>query len=332
MLHRACRLLIGQPSLQRWRRVGGGPAAFRFLTAADPGPYKRPRGRAPRNAVWDALVGQWVDSSKGDTGTTDESSSVPLVPTAQRKRISFEEYLVSKGLLDSLVEAGEQFKAQELFDRLLDRGKANEHHLHKMLQATYTSAEMRKLASRAKEAGVAITAITYNTLLSTLLIEGRADEAEGLQREMVQRGIDPDKNTAAVLGRTQEKLSKKRSLLLARLLKDGKTSLAWTLFDGLLERGLVDEYHLTTMLKVCPSCDEQRALVQRVEEAGSSRLQHAPQFLAHRGTHRGCGGFAAGDGTARHRAERAHCQGARQVSGASQQDAYDNVGADAGRR
>ena len=268
MLHRACRLLTGQPSLQRWRRVAGGPAAFRFLTAADPGPYKRPRGRAPRNAVWDALVGQWVDSSKGDTGTTDESSSVPLVPTAQRKRISFEEYLVSKGLLDSLVEAGEQFKAQELFDRLLDRGKANEHHLHKMLQATYTSAEMRKLASRAKEAGVAITAITYNTLLSTLLIEGRADEAEGLQREMVQRGIDPDKNTAAVLGRTQERLSKKRFWLLARLLKHGKTSLAWTLFDGLLERGLVDEYHLTTMLKVCPSCDEQRALVQRVEEAG----------------------------------------------------------------
>ena len=108
---------------------------------------------------------------------------------------------------------------------------------------------------------MAITAMTYNTLLSTLLIEGRADEAEGLQREMVQRGIDPDKNTAAVLGRTQERLSKKRFWLLARLLKHGKTSLAWTLFDGLLERGLVDEYHLTTMLKVCPSCDEQRALV-----------------------------------------------------------------------
>ena len=263
MLHRACRLLIGQPSLQRWSRVGGGPAAFRFLTAADPGPYKRPRGRAPRNEVWDALVGQWVDSSKGDTGTTDEPSSVPLVQTAQRALD-----LVSKGLLDSLVEAGEQIKARELFDRLLDRGQANEHLLRKIFQATYTGAEMRKLASRAEEAGVAITAMTYNTLLSTLLIEGHAEEVEALQQEMVQRGIDPDEHTAAVLGRTQERLSKKRFWLLARLLKDGKTSLAWTLFDRLLERGLASEYHLTTMLKACSSCDEQRALVQRAEEAG----------------------------------------------------------------
>ena len=40
---------------------------------------------------------------------------------------------------------------------------------------------MWKLASRVEEAGVTITALTFNRLLSSHLVEGRADEAEALQ-------------------------------------------------------------------------------------------------------------------------------------------------------
>ena len=51
---------------------------------------------------------------------------------------------------------------------------------------------MWKLASRVEEAGVTITALTFNRLLSSHLVEGRADEAEALQRLMADRGVEPD--------------------------------------------------------------------------------------------------------------------------------------------
>mgnify|MGYP001160815171 CR=1 FL=1 len=61
-------------------------------------------------------------------------------------------------------------------------------------------------------------------LLSSHLVEGRADEAEALQRLMADRGVEPDEHTAAVLARTQERLSQKRLFLLVRMLKEGEAS------------------------------------------------------------------------------------------------------------
>merc|ERR1740130_965210 len=110
--------------------------------------------------------------------------------------------------------------------------------------------------------------MTYNKLLSTLLVEDRANEAEALQQEMVQRGIEPNEHTARVFARSAEHLSKMRTTTLVRMLDGGETSLAWTLFDRLLVRGFASGYHLTTMLKACPSSDKQRALMSRAEAAG----------------------------------------------------------------
>ena len=61
-------------------------------------------------------------------------------------------------------------------------------------------------------------------LLSSHLVEGRADEAEALQRLMADRGVEPDEHTTAVLARTQERLSQKRLFLLVRMLKEGEAS------------------------------------------------------------------------------------------------------------
>ena len=75
--------------------------------------------------------------------------------------------------------------------------------------------------------------------------------------------------TAKVLGANPEEvLSKQCTAQLGRLLKAGETSKAWELFNGLLDRGHADEYHLTTMLKACLSSEKQRVLVSRAEEAG----------------------------------------------------------------
>ena len=260
MLRRACRLLVGQPSPHRynWPRVGIGPAAFRFLAAADPGPFKRPRGRAPRNAAWDASVGQWVHSSEGDTGTGVDTDAIQTARQALLARRS------EMDQLDSLVEGGRQLEARELFGRLLDRRQANEQHLLSIYKITYSAAGMRKLANRAKEAGVQITAMTYNKLLSALQIEGHAEEVEALQQEMAEHGIQPDERTAEVLARSGEHLGKIRTSRLRQLLAEGETRHAWKLFDGLLERGLAGEHHLTTMLKRGCSTQSQRAtLIKR---------------------------------------------------------------------
>ena len=64
--------------------------------------------------------------------------------------------------LHTLLEAGEQSKARELFDRLLDQGQVDENDLGRMMKACYTSTEMWKLASRVEEAGVPITSLTFN--------------------------------------------------------------------------------------------------------------------------------------------------------------------------
>jgi hypothetical protein len=61
-----------------------------------------------------------------------------------------------------LLDAGEQSKAHEMFDRLLDQGQVNEHDLGRVMQACYSSTEMWKLASRVEEAGVPITSLTFN--------------------------------------------------------------------------------------------------------------------------------------------------------------------------
>ena len=254
--------LAGQSTLQRLSgRVSGGPAACRFLTTAGPG-----HGSAPRATFWDKwgsmLFGQGRNEMPQQGDGVGRSAAAADEP--------------HKAELHMLVQASELSKAHALFDSLLDRGEVNESHLGTMLRACYTSTELWKLASRVEEAGVPITAFTYNQLIYVLLIEGRADEVEALQRLMVERGVEPNKHTAAVLARPQLRLSKKRLWALARLVKAGELRLAWELFDGLLSRGHADEYLLTAMLKACPSSDAQQALVKRAEEAGVKTA--APTF------------------------------------------------------
>ena len=179
--------------------------------------------------------------------------------------------------LGRLLKAGETGRAWELFDGLLERGHADEHHLTTMLKACPGSEEQRALVGRAAEAGLEPDTFTYNLLLGKLRVEGRSEKAEALQREMAQRGIQPDEYTAKVLGENPEEVLRKQcTAQLGRLLKAGETTKAWELFDGLLERGRAGEYHLTTMLKACLGCEQQVELVTRAEQAGVTTA--APTF------------------------------------------------------
>ena len=165
---------------------------------------------------------------------------------------------------------GDARKAWALFDGLLERGEVGEYQLTAMLKACPTSTEQRALVSRVEEAGVATSAPTYTLLLGNLLFEGRSGEAEALQLEMERRGIAPDAVTAKVLAKTAEDLGKQRTAVLNRLLRAGEAHRAWELFDGLLERGHADTYHLTTMLKACSTSDERDTLTERAAGKGVS--------------------------------------------------------------
>jgi len=65
--------------------------------------------------------------------------------------------------------------------------------------------------------------------------------------------------------------------VLNRLVKAGDTHRAWELFDGLLERGHADTYHLTSMLKACATSDERDALTERAAGKGLSLPDRIPQ-------------------------------------------------------
>ena len=162
---RAWRLLSAQPSLQRLpRRIGGGPAAVRSLTVSDPGPVRK-----------------LVDSSEDNPKSAEELGKQRTL------------------MLGRLLKVGDAKSAWDMFEGLLEDGQAGEHHLTTMLKACATSNKQRALVSRVEEAGVATAVRTYNSLLDSLRVEGRAEEVEALQQEMERRGIEPNEQTAQVL-------------------------------------------------------------------------------------------------------------------------------------
>ena len=115
---RAWRLLSAQPSLQRLpRRIGGGPAAVRFLTVSEPG-----------------AVGTPVDPSEDAPKSAEELGKQNTL------------------MLGRLLKAGEAPQAWEMFEGLLKEGHAGEHHVTTMLKACASSNEQRALVSRGEEA------------------------------------------------------------------------------------------------------------------------------------------------------------------------------------
>ena len=139
--------LAGQPSLQLQRlprRLVAGRAAVRFLATADPG-----GGSAPRGTAWDdwsaMLFGQGRAETlpqQGDGVGGGDWDGRPGGDGQGRQPIEYPGMRATNAELHTLLEAGEQSKARELFDRLLDQGQVDENDLGRMMQACYTSTEM----------------------------------------------------------------------------------------------------------------------------------------------------------------------------------------------
>eukprot|EP00966_Prymnesium_polylepis_P008127 187190-Prymnesium_polylepis.1 len=136
-----------------------------------------------------------------------------------------------------------QTGAKLLFEDLLRAGRVEPYQLGVMLKSCATSAETRQLIARAEASGVEISASAFNFVISRLQMEGRPEsEVRAVLDEMDLRGLARTERTQQTLeaGRCEEALSRRRTALLAALLRGGERERegARALFDSLLSRGL----------------------------------------------------------------------------------------------
>ncbi len=171
--------------------------------------------------------------------------------------------------LHSLVRADRLNEAFAILHNRMRRGTANTYHLGVVLKACKSSAYMRMLIGRGEQvAGIEPDTSTYNILLNQLRIEGKADEVDGLVREMEGRGVQPCERTRAVLEMPVEQLEVRRSGELARLVRAGDAKAARELLECMMACGVANEVHVGVLLKAQRTVEEVRALIERAEAEG----------------------------------------------------------------
>ena len=105
------------------------------------------------------------------------------------------------GALQRLIkEAGDVAAAHDLMDKLKDNGIANAWHFNIMLRACEDSTEMRHvIGTEMRAARVEPDVVTFNTLVSELMIEGDAAGARRVvEEEMPAAGVQPNDRTLEI--------------------------------------------------------------------------------------------------------------------------------------
>lgn len=88
----------------------------------------------------------------------------------------------------------------------------------------HNSTQQREIVERNAAAGLLPTVVTYTTLMSRLLLEGRRDKAEAVMSEMEAAGLEPDHRSHAVF--TDPTLGRKRWTEMGRLRALGEAGAA----------------------------------------------------------------------------------------------------------
>ena len=134
-----------------------------------------------------------------------------------------------------------------------------------MMQACYTTEQMKELVDAMQKGGVALNAATYNTYVRALVVEGNVAEAKRVVNEdMKRKGVHPNHHTRLALTLPASNLNRIRSTTLKQWLKEGgddAMAAAWKLFDELVERGVADVFHFSIMLKACHDTKQMKELM-----------------------------------------------------------------------
>jgi len=110
--------------------------------------------------------------------------------------------------------------AQVLFEGLTVNKVADVFHCNVMATHCDTSAEQRSMMEEMAAAGVQPNVVTYTTLASKLMFEGKYQEARAVvDTEMPAAGVEPNDRTKSVLEKPEDDLNRMRTKHLQDLLK-----------------------------------------------------------------------------------------------------------------
>ena len=264
-----------------WRRAATAPvpspawAAARSYGATACRPHAA-SGAAGLWSLWSRLTGSGQAQQTQGSGEAQQTQESYARSTDKRHVVSTEVPAAGVGLndrnleilhmpehelgerhageLQRLMKAGELAAAHVLMDKLKDNGTADTWHFNIMLRACEDSTEMRHvIGTEMPAARVEPNVVTFNTLVSRLIIEGDAAGARRVvEEEMPAAGVQPDDRTFETLHMPKHKLGKMRTGELQRLLKLGNVGAACALMDKLVKLGAVNGKHRAIIISYIP--------------------------------------------------------------------------------
>eukprot|EP00854_Cymbomonas_tetramitiformis_P016362 gene16362-19420_t len=233
-------------------------------------------GISPNNVTYGALIsllmleGKSVDASQ----VLEEMQAAGVEPDNKTTRIlDLSAESVSKintNKLGALLQRGEHAKAWSHFEQIVQAGTAGIFQYSVMMKGCDNSAEGRQLMQRMQSAGISPNIVTYGSLISLLMVEGKSMEASQVVEELQAAGLEPGSKIKKKLDLSAKSRSKINTERLGALLQRGETAKAWSLFEQIVQAGMADVFQYSVMVKGCASSAEGRQLMQRMQSAGIS--------------------------------------------------------------
>ena len=195
-----------------------------------------------------------VDKMEKQGMDTSNSNSRSLVQTSAD----------ATHFLGLLVDENETSVAWDLLDKMIKNSAANEHQFNVMMKACNTSCQRQEMMEEMFHLNVQPSVVTYNTLVSQLMFEGKNEEARDVvEVEMPRVGVIPNEITMEILERDSEIWSRMQTAELDLLVQKDVAS-AWTFFDMLKENSAADGYQFTLMMKACKTSCQQQEMMQEM--------------------------------------------------------------------
>ena len=161
---------------------------------------------------------------------------------------------------------------------MIENRVANIIHFNVMIsRACGDSTQREDVMDQMIELGVSPDVLTYNALLTQLILEGKITRARTvMEHVMPSVHVIPDDRTQYIMTREIENRLKSNSRELEILLRRNYIEKAWLRLNEMNESGSANVIHFTIMMKACSSSTEMLTLMDRMR-----RLQHLPNTFSY---------------------------------------------------